>query len=260
MLTPMAIRTVIIITTTRASTVSDPGRRTTERDAKLRRAQSQALLQVWFSPAFPVGAFAYSHGLEAAVDHGWVKNRATLEPWLADLVAHGALQNDLILLAAAWRSVETSDIAQLREIADLGAALQPSAERHLEATQQGRSFLDAIMAAWPPEVPLPRDLNEREITYPVAVGIAAQRHDIPLAEVLRAYAVGFLSNLTSAAIRLSIIGQTDAQLILATLMPALIAAAERAEAASPDDIGSATLRSDLASMLHETQYSRLFRS
>lgn len=240
--------------------MSDPGRRNTERDAKLRRAQSQALLQVWFSPAFPVGAFAYSHGLEAAVDQGWVDNRSTLESWLSDLVAHGSLQNDLILLAAAWRSANAEDQTQLRDIAELGAALQPSAERHLETTQQGRSFLDAIAAAWPPESSLPRELGERDVTYPVAVGVAAALHDIRLPDVLRTYAVSFLSNLTSAAIRLSIIGQTDAQLILAALMPHLIAAAERAETASLDDIGSATLRSDLASMLHETQYSRLFRS
>ncbi|MGE8940281.1 urease accessory protein UreF [Leptospira interrogans] len=241
--------------------MSDPGRRTTERDAKLKRAQSQALLQVWFSPAFPVGAFAYSHGLEAAVDHGWIKNRNTLEFWLAELVAHGALQNDLILLAAAWRSADASDATQVRDIAELGTALQPSAERHLEATQQGRSFVDAVAAAWPPEVPsLLRDLGQHDITYPVSVGTAAALHEIPLPDVLRAYAVGFLSNLTSAAIRLSIVGQTDAQLILAALMPDLIASAERAETASLDDIGSATLRSDLASMLHETQYSRLFRS
>ena len=241
--------------------MSDPGRRTTERDAKLRRAHSQALLQVWFSPAFPVGAFAYSHGLEAAVDHGWIKNRSTLESWLADLVAHGALQNDLILLAAAWRSADAADATQVRDIAELGTALQPSAERHLEATQQGRSFVDAVAAAWPPEVPsLLRDLGQHDITYPVSVGTAAALHEIPLPDVLRAYAVGSLSNLTSAAIRLSIVGQTDAQLILAALMPDLITSAERAETASLDDIGSATLRSDLASMLHETQYSRLFRS
>ena len=241
--------------------MSDPGRRTTERDAKLRRAQSQALLQVWFSPAFPVGAFAYSHGLEAAVDHGWIKNRGTLESWLADLVAHGALQNDLILLAAAWRSADAGDATQVRDIAELGTALQPSAERHLEATQQGRSFVNAVAAAWPPGGPsLLRELDQHDITYPVSVGAAAALHEIPLPDILRAYAVGFLSNLTSAAIRLSIVGQTDAQLILAALMPDLITSAERAETASLDDIGSATLRSDLASMLHETQYSRLFRS
>ena len=241
--------------------MSDPGRSSTERDAKLKRAQSQALLQVWFSPAFPVGAFAYSHGLEAAVDHGWIKNRNTLESWFAELVAHGALQNDLILLAAAWRSTDTGDAAQLRDIAELGTALQPTAERHLEATQQGRSFVDTVIAAWPPEMPsLLRELDQHDITYPVSVGAAAALHEIPLSDVLRAYAVGFLSNLTSAAIRLSIVGQTDAQRILAALMPDLIISAERAETASLDDIGSATLRSDLASMLHETQYSRLFRS
>jgi urease accessory protein len=241
--------------------VSDPGHRNEERDAKRKRASAQALLQIWYSPAFPIGAFAYSHGLEAAVDRGWVKNRATLEPWLADLVTHGSLRNDLILLAAAWRATDAADTQRLSEIADLGAALQPSAERHLEATQQGRSFLDTIAAAWPADAPLPiGDLNDRDIILAVAIGVAASAHDIPLPDVLRAHAIAYVSNLTSAAIRLSIIGQTDAQQILAALMPALMILAENAEPATLDDIGGATWRSDLASMLHETLYSRLFRS
>src|SRR5690606_33676218 len=113
------------------------------------QARSQALLQVWLSPAFPVGGFAYSHGLEAAVDRGWVADRMALEAWLADLVSAGAMRNDLILLAGAWRATASSDLARLLEIVSLGAALQPSAERFLEATQQGRSFLQQIAAAWP---------------------------------------------------------------------------------------------------------------
>lgn len=241
--------------------MSDPGRRHDQRDAKRKRVAAQALLQIWFSPAFPVGAFAYSHGLEAAVERGWITNRATLQSWLADLVEHGSLPNDLILLSATWRATTSSDTAHLIEIAELGAALQPSAERHLEATQQGRSFLDAVMAAWPTDTPLPLDaLADREIIYAVAVGIAAAAHDIPLADTLRAYAIGFVGNLTSAGIRLSVIGQTDAQHIQASLLPSLIAQAERAEHATLDDIGGAAWRSDLASLIHETQYSRLFRS
>ena len=241
--------------------MSDPGRRNEERDARRKRASAQALLQIWYSPAFPIGAFAYSHGLEAAVDRGWVKNRPTLEPWLTDLVMHGSLRNDLILLAEAWRATAAADTQRLTEVADLSAALQPSAERHLEATQQGRSFLETIASAWPADAPLPiGELKDRDIVLAVAVGIAASAHDISLPDVLRAHAIAYVSNLTSAAIRLSIIGQTDAQQILAALMPALMMQAENAEPATLDDIGGATWRSDLASMLHETQYSRLFRS
>ena len=227
-----------------------------------RGARSQALLQIWLSPAFPIGAFAYSHGLEAAVDRGWVTSRHSLEPWLTDLVTSGSLSNDLILLAAAWRATNASELAQLHEIAELGAALQPSAERFLEATQQGRSLLLQIAAAWPAPAPIPLPLPQEtdDIIYAVALGIVAALHEIPLAETLRAYAVAFLGNLTSAAIRLSIIGPTEAQQITAALLPRLIDEADRADNATLDDIGSATWRSDLASLLHETQHTRLFRS
>lgn len=227
-----------------------------------RRARSQALLQIWLSPAFPVGAFAYSHGLEAAADRAWVADRTSLEPWLADLVSAGALRNDLILLAAAWRAASSFDHARLQEIADLGAALQPSAERFLEATQQGRSFLQQIAAAWPvPDLDALMARRECEdIIHSVAVGMAASLHRIPLADTLRAYAIAFAGNMTSAAIRLSIIGPTESQQIMAALMPLLLAQATAAEAASLDDLGSAAMLSDLASLLHETQNTRLFRS
>lgn len=226
------------------------------------RARSQALLQIWLSPAFPVGAFAYSHGLEAAVDRGWVADRRSLEPWLADLVSAGSLRNDLILLAAAWRAASSFDHARLQEIAGLGAALQPSAERFLEATQQGRSFLQQIAAAWPAPGPdvLKAPLGCEDVIHSVAVGIAASLHDIPLAETLRAYAMAFAGNTTSAALRLSIIGPTESQQIMAALMPLLLAQATAAETTTLDDLGSATMLCDIASLFHETQNTRLFRS
>lgn len=228
---------------------------------KARQARSQALLQVWLSPAFPVGGFAYSHGFEAAVDRGWIADRKTLEPWLADLVRNGSLRNDLILLAAAWRAAGSHDDTQLREIAELGAALQPSAERFLEATQQGRSFLHQIATAWPSQSSNTLiQLDGEDIIHAVAVGLAASLEDIPLADALRAYAIAFLGNLSSAAIRLSIIGPTEAQQITGALLPALLAEVAAAETATPDDIGSATMLSDIASLLHETQQTRLFRS
>ena len=108
-----------------------------------------AQLLVWLSPAFPVGAFAYSHGLEKAVEKGLIKDRPTLGAWLEDLIDHGSLRNDLILLAAAWRAATRQNAAELSEIAELAAAFQPSAERRLETITQGGSFLLQIDAAWP---------------------------------------------------------------------------------------------------------------
>lgn len=228
---------------------------------KARQAKAQALLQIWLSPAFPAGAFAYSHGLEAAVDQGWIQDRQTLKAWLRDLLEFGSLRNDLIFLACAWRAAAAESSESLREIVEVAAALQPSAERFLEAAQQGRSFLMQIEASWPPQRPMPVAIEAcDDIVYAVAVGVASALHAIPMADVLRAYAIAFVGNLLSAAIRLSIIGPTESQQLLAELAPDLIAAAASSETATLQDLGSTTWRSDLASLLHETQHTRLFRS
>lgn len=223
---------------------------------------SRALLQLWLSPSFPVGAFAYSQGLEQAAERGWVRDRATLAAWLQDLTTHGALGYDLVLLASAWRATTAGDAATLRGVAELSVALQPSAERHLEATQQGRSFIGTMSSAWlcAAVAALEGLLDETEIAYPVAVGSAAAGHAISLDDTLTAYALAYASNLVSAAIRLSVIGQTDGQRVLADVLTTLRAAVQRAASASLDDLASATLRADIASLAHETQYTRLFRS
>jgi urease accessory protein len=219
----------------------------------------RALLQIWLSPAFPVGGFAYSHGLEKAVELGWIKDRVTLEAWLDDLLAFGSLHNDLILLAAAWRATHDGDDLGLAEVSALAMALQPSAERRLEASQQGRSFLQHVAAAWPLST-LELTAEHRPVAYPVAVGHASARHSIAIEATLAAFAVGFVSALTSAAIRLSVIGQTDSQRIMAALLGRLHSAARTAAASIVDDLGGAAWRSDIASMQHETQTTRLFRS
>ena len=215
------------------------------------------LLQIWLSPAFPVGAFAYSHGLERAVEAGFINDRVSLTEWLNELFAHGSIRNDLILAAAAWRAVAAQDAAALRDVAELAAALHPAAERRLESLTQGGSFLLAVNAAWP--TPALAALTG-ETAYPIAVATAAAGHSIALLPLLEAYAAAFVSNLTSAAIRLSVIGQTDAQRILAGLLPSLTAAAHAAATSTLDDLGDATWSADLCAMEHETQYTRLFRS
>ena len=221
----------------------------------------QHLLFVWLSPSFPVGAFAYSHGLEQAVERGYLKSRADLQDWLDGLIEKGSLRNDLLLLAAAYRAAASGNIAALQLANSLALALQPSAERYLETTQQGGSFLIAIAAAWPNTAFA--ELHPAlagETAYPVSVALAAATHDIPLSPALEAYAFAFATNLTSAAIRLGIIGQTDAQLVIAGLSPKLYVATALAESGTIEEIGGATFSADLCSLEHETQYSRLFRS
>lgn len=219
------------------------------------------LLTLWLSPAFPVGAFAYSHGLEWAAESGDVRDEATLAAWLTDLVEHGGARADAVLLAACLRATAARDGAALREANDLALALAPSSERRLETAQQGKSFHAAIAAAWSnATVEWAGEILPDEIAYPAAVGIACAAHEIPAPRACEAFALGFTANLVSAAVRLSIIGQTQGQRVLAALAGSVATLGALAAPASLDDLGSSAFRSDIASMRHETQYSRLFRS
>jgi urease accessory protein len=225
------------------------------------RGAFPAPLLLWLSPAFPVGGFAFSHGLEWAAEQGWIKDRDTLAAWLTDLVAHGALGNDQILLCAAWRAVMQRDSSAMREAADLALALQPSAERHLEAVTQGGAFLAQIEAAWPcPAMPWFRSSHDGEVAYCTAVGVAAAGHGMALKAVLLPYGLAMVGNLVSASVRLGVVGQTDGQRILAGLVAEIERVARRSLTATLEDVGGACWRSDLASLQHETQYTRLFRS
>ena len=163
----------------------------------------------------------------------------------------------------AWHAADAGDFDRLRAVAELGAAFQPSRERHLESTAQGRAFLAAVQAAWPCDrltalaAALPRD---EALPYPVAVALCAAAHDIPAEPALAALLNGFVANVVSAGVRAIPIGQTDGLRVVAALGPIIDAVIASASAASLDDLGGAALRADIASMKHETQYTRLFRS
>jgi urease accessory protein len=221
----------------------------------------ERLLFIWLSPSFPVGAFAYSQGLEMAVERGLVTSRATLEDWIGALIAHGSLRNDLIFLGAAHSAVARLDWNVLAVTNALACALQPTAERYLEATQQGGSFLAAIAGAWSNSAfAAARARFDGAVSYPIAVGLATAAHRIDIAPTLDAFAFAWAGTMTSAAIRLGVVGQTDAQGVVATLGGALSATAQQAQTLTLDDVGGAAFSADLASLEHETQYSRLFRS
>jgi len=208
-------------------------------------------LLAWLSPAFPTGAFAYSHGLEYTAEANDITNETSLAAWLTDILTHGAARTDTILLRHAHRAA--ADPAALKEIADLGCATAATRERQSEALDQGRAFMLAATPWGIPEAP-------ERIPYPVAVGAVAGAHRIPEDATAAAYAQAFITNLISAAVRLVPLGQTAGLRVLAALEPVILATAEATRQATLDDLGGCAFRSDLAAMRHETQYTRLFRS
>jgi urease accessory protein len=216
-------------------------------------------LMAWLSPSFPVGAFSYSSGIEWAVESGDIKDAGTLKDWLATMLSDGGGFCDAVLFAHAHRAVE--DEGELRDIAELAAALAPSKERHLETTAQGNAFVEATRAAWPcAALDRLKQSWDGPIAYPVAVAVAAAGHDIPLGAALAAFLQALVANWVSAGVRLVPLGQTDGQRVVAALEPAVAATAQRALVTALDDMGASAFRADLASLRHETQYTRLFRS
>jgi urease accessory protein len=218
-------------------------------------------LMTWLSPAFPVGAFSYSSGIEWAVEAGDIVDATSLRVWLASMLTDGPGFCDGVFLAQAHRVAGSGDQAALRDLAELAAAFAPSRERHLETSAQGRAFIDIARTAWNCDgLDALISHCDGPIVYPVAVGIVSAAHAIALAPAMHAFFHALVSNWISAGARLVPLGQTDSQRVLAALEPVVAATTIRALAASLDDLGSATFRADLASMRHETQYTRLFRS
>lgn len=219
------------------------------------------LLSTWLSPAFPIGGFSYSHGLETAIVSDTVVDAASLEDWVRALLTHGSGWCDALLLAEAFRAVAARDPQRLGDVGRLASAMAPSAERQRETLNLGTAFLTAVEAGWP--LRLSPGMTEQagtDLAYPVAIGVAAAARGLPLTLTLPLFLNSFAATLISVAVRLVPLGQTAGLRVLASLQPAILATAERAEAGTLDDLGSATMMSDIASMRHETLYSRIFRS
>jgi urease accessory protein len=272
-------------TMTTMATVTTITRMTTD-SAKLMRLMS------WLSPAFPIGAYSYSHGLEWAVEAGTVRDRVTLVDWLDADLRYGAGRADAIFFAEAWRAVVSTqplhggqdapadgveraspkiegterDLAAhpLIAVAELAAAMRATSELALEASQQGVAFLTAVRKAWPhPALDLHANaFREAGITpmLPIAAGLACAVHDIALNLALPLYLHAGAANLINAAIRLIPLGQSDGLMTQAALETAIAETAAEARQTGISGIGSAAFMIDIASMQHEAQYTRLFRS
>jgi len=210
-----------------------------------------ATLTQWLSQGFPVGAYSYSHGLEWAVCTGAVATPDALGAWLGDILRHGAGRADAIFLAAAFAA---EDLDALRALDAQARAFAPSSERLLETTAQGAAFGATAAAVWP------RTAAARDLCHPIALGCAARAQDIPLRLTAQMYLHAFAANLVSAGIRAIPIGQTAGQGLIAELAPLCRQVADEAIETPVSDIASTTFLADIASMKHETQHSRIFRS
>lgn len=213
-------------------------------------------LHAWLSPAFPTGAFAYSHGIEWAVECGDITSGDSLFAWVEDVLRFGSGRADAIVLRAARDEAvpnppEESDCD--RPVSSLARALAASRERLFETVAQGNAFVLAS-AAWGGAG------DGTDLPYPVAVGRLAAAHAIDPNEAVAGYLQAFAGNLISAAVRLVPLGQTAGLAVLAALAPVILAVERETRTAGIDDIGTACFRSDIAAMRHETQYTRLFRS
>ena len=221
-------------------------------------------LQSWLSPAFPTGAYSYSHGLEWAVEAGYIKDRESLVDWLEADLRHGSGRNEVIFFSEAWRCTTQENRARLVEIAELAAAFRSTSEFALESSQQASACSTTLRHVWPNHLLdwLSETLAGIHVQHAIAVvlGIRSASQGVPLALALPAFLQSYTANLVTAAVRLIPLGQTDGQLAIAALEDAVLAACAHATNSTIDDLGSAAFMVDLASMAHETQYTRLFRS
>lgn len=201
----------------------------------------------WLSPAFPTGAFAYSHGLETAIARDEVRDARAVQDWIADILDHGAGRADAVILAHALRPD-----ADLAALADLARALAPTAERLAETMDLGGALVqatNALTGAARPALP-----------YPVALGAAARGLGLPAERVAALWLHSFAAALVSVAVRFVPLGQTEGQRILRDLQPLILRIADEAATAPLDAIATATIRGDIASALHETLDVRMFRT
>jgi len=220
--------------------------------------------QSWLSPAFPTGAYSYSHGIEWAVEAGHIHDRKSLVDWVEADLCYGSGRNEAIFFIEAWRSATDDDCERLLKIAELAAAFRSTSEFALETSQQATACLATLRRVWPdPNIEsLSELLSDLRIApvLSVVLGVRAAGEKISATLAVPALLQSYLANLVTAGVRLIPLGQTDGQLGIAELEPAVMAVAAQAEQATIHDLGSAAFMVDLASASHETQYTRLFRS
>ncbi|MBR0858275.1 urease accessory protein UreF [Bradyrhizobium liaoningense] len=222
--------------------------------------QSLLRLQSWLSPTFPNGAYSYSHGIEWAVDAGCVVDRKSLVDWLEADLRYGSCRNEVIFFSEAYRCALEEDPTGLARIAELAAAFRGTSEFALEASQQAAACLGTLRQVWPDRILDVFSETRIPPVLAVVLGARSARERIPLRLALPAFLHAYVANLVTAGVRLIPLGQTDGQLAIAELEHVVLSECAQDRCTALDDLGSAGLMVEFASIAHETQYTRLFRS
>ncbi|MGB1147590.1 MAG: urease accessory protein UreF [Alphaproteobacteria bacterium] len=209
----------------------------------------------WTSPSFPIGAFSYSGGLEAAIEERLVRDRQTLEDWCDFHLSHGAALQDAWALSATM-----AEAGKAAEVNELSLALRQTRETRQELALLGDAFAKVMTGVWALELP---EGFEGDKSYPVLFGLAAKAFEIDAEAALTAFLHAWLANQVSVACRVIPLGQTDGQRVMHHFEARLSQTAQQAAQTLTDPDTpplSSALVADWCSVIHETQYSRLFRS
>jgi urease accessory protein len=219
------------------------------------------------SPALPVGAYSYSEGLEWAIDRGQITSASQLQDWLTQDLRWGGIRIEGAVMVRVYRAIDSGDQSGVSHWNQWLSASRETEELRRQSWQMGRSLLrlleDLDLDSLTLKDRLGLGINEATLTpcnFAVAFGIVAHRWQIPIEEALVGYLQSWASNLISAGIKLIPLGQTAGQQLLLNLNPVLVEASQSIPALADDDLRSSNWGMILASMGHETQYSRLFRS
>jgi urease accessory protein len=217
-------------------------------------------LQSWLSPSFPNGAYSYSHGLEWAVEAGHVHDRSSLVDWLEADLCYGTGRNEAVFFTEAYRCAIDDDRAKLKRVAEVAAASRGTSEFALESSQQATACLNTLRQVWFDQILDFFSEMQFQPVLAVVLGARSAKERIPARVALPAFLHSYVANLVIAGVRLIPLGQTDGQLAIAELENAVLFASAQGTCATLDDLGSAGFMVELASIAHETQYTRLFRS
>ena len=205
-------------------------------------------VMAWLSPSYPIGSFAYSHGLEFEIASGNITEKQEVKQWVEDLLKFGSGWNELVLFSLAYKS----DINSLDELSNFAKALAQSKERYEETLALGRAFAKVTSKLVM--------VTGQEMPLPIVMGMCAKNEDISLEYILPLFAHNFVANLISVAVRLAPLGQTAGQQVLFELFATIEEVANKALVASIADLGTSCILADIASMKHEILKTRIFRS
>ena len=205
-------------------------------------------IMAWLSPAYPLGSFSFSHGLEDAISTGIVASKENLFDWLFQILHFGSGRNDAIFLSCAYRSSKE----ELLQLAGIAKSFSGTRERHLETVHQGAAFAKVTSSISNKRIP--------SVPLPLAIGYCAKIENINLEKLLPLYLHAFIANLVSAAIRFLPLGQTDGQIVLFGLFREFENVAKETRDLSVDHLENSCFLNDISAMRHEIMTTRIFRS